>query len=134
MCLSDHDGFEYVLRAGAMDALADVFLWNDRLPGRDSFPERNSEGEKAGFVYLRLFKRISDLRRDHESGIHSDGIRQDHEEEPDRILYFRCTCGSGTGHVYGDLSVDLKQAVAGEAGEGKEKIRAFTEPGEKGGR
>ena len=32
-------------------------------------------------MYLRILKCVSDLRRDHESGIYSDGIRIHHKEE-----------------------------------------------------
>ena len=57
-------------------------------------------------------------------GIYSDGIRIHHKEEPDRVLYLRCTGRSGAGNFYGNLPVDPKQASAGETGESKKKIRA----------
>ena len=72
-------------------------------------------------MYLRILKCVSDLRRDHESGIYSDGIRIHHKEEPDRVLYLRCTGRSGAGNFYGNLPVDPKQASAGETGESKKK-------------
>ena len=80
--------------------------------------------QEGGSVYLRILKCVSDLRRDHESGIYSDGIRIHHKEEPDRVLYLRCTGRSGAGNFYGNLPVDPKQASAGETGESKKKIRA----------
>ena len=88
------------------------------------FSERDSQSQEGGSVYLRILKCVSDLRRDHESGIYSDGIRIHHKEEPDRVLYLRCTGRSGAGNFYGNLPVDPKQASAGETGESKKKIRA----------
>ena len=87
MCLSDHDDLKYVFRAGTVDTLADVFLWNDRISGRNPFSERDSQSQEGGSVYLRILKCISDLRRDHEPGIYPDGIWTHHKEEPDRILF-----------------------------------------------
>ena len=134
MCMSDHDGFEHVFRAGAVDAVANVLVWNDRLSGRNPFSEGNPEGKETGSVHIRIFECISDFRRNHESCVDSDGIRKNYKEKSDRILYFRCTCGSGTGYFYRDFSVDLKQTSAGKTGKSKEKIRAFKETGEKGGK
>ena len=73
MCLSDHDDLNYVFRAGTVDTLADVFLWNDRISGRNPFSERDSQSQEGGSVVFTDSLRFSDLRRDHESGIYSDG-------------------------------------------------------------
>ena len=124
MSLSDHDDLKYVFRAGTVDTLADVFLWNDRISGRNPFSERDSQSQEGGSVYLRILKCISDLRRDHEPGIYPDGIWTHHKEEPDRILYLRCAGRSGAGNFYSDFPVDPKQATAGETGKSKKKIRA----------
>ena len=85
-CLSDHDDLKYVFRAGTVDTLADVFLWNDRISGRNPFSERDSQSQEGGSVYIRNLKYDSDHRRDHESGNKSDGIRIHQKEQPERVL------------------------------------------------
>ena len=44
--LSDHDDLKYVFRAGTLDSVADVLLWNDRISGWNSFSERDSQSQK----------------------------------------------------------------------------------------
>ena len=77
-------------------------------------------------MHLWILKCVPDFWRHYEPGVHSDGLRQDHEKEPDRFLYLRCTCRSGTGNFYRDLSVDLKQTYVRKTGKSKKKIRAVT--------
>ena len=40
--LPDHDDLQYFHGAWTLDTMADVFFWNDWIPGRNSLPERNS--------------------------------------------------------------------------------------------
>ena len=54
MCLSDHDDLKYVFRAGTVDTLADVFLWNDRISGRNPFSARKVDLCIYGFLSVFL--------------------------------------------------------------------------------
>ena len=78
MRLSDHDDLKYVFRAGTLDSVADVLLWNDRISGWNSFSERDSQSQKDRPVYLRISECVSDLWRNYEPGIYPDGLRADH--------------------------------------------------------
>lgn len=58
MCLSDHDDLKYVFRAGTVDTLADVFLWNDRISGRILFQKGILKARKVDlciYGFLSVF-------------------------------------------------------------------------------
>lgn len=58
MCLSDHDDLKYVFRAGTVDTLADVFLWNDRISGRNPFQKGILKARKVDlciYGFLSVF-------------------------------------------------------------------------------
>ena len=107
-----------------MDPVADVLLWSDRVPGRDSVPERDPEGKAAASVRLRVSERVFYLWRHHESSQYPHGVWAHYLEKPDRFLYFRCAGGFGAGDIHGDLSVDLEPPDAGEAGKDQKKVWA----------
>ena len=56
MRLSDHDDLKYVFRAGTVDTLADVFLWNDRISCRDFIPEGDFKSQEVRSLYLWIFE------------------------------------------------------------------------------
>ena len=122
--MHDHDGLKYVLRAGTVDTLADVFLRTDRFPCRYFIPEGHLKSEEDPAVYLRILKRDLYLRRHHESGQHPDELWPDHMEEPDRLLHFRYPGGSGAGDIDSFFPLDIEPTVTGKAGTYQEEVRA----------
>ena len=120
--MPDHDAVQYVYGTGTMDSVADVCVWDDRLSGRNSVSERNSESSQSRSLYIWIFECIPYLWRNHESGKCADGLWNDNMAESSGFLYLRCSGGPGTCFIYGYFSVVPEQTTIGETGTYQEKI------------
>lgn len=102
---SYHADLQHVYGAGSLDTLADVCLWYDRISGRDPVPEGDFKSQEVRSLYLWIFKCLFNLWRHYESCQHPDVLRVHYKKQPDRLLHFRCACGSGTCSLHRDLPV-----------------------------
>lgn len=102
---SYHADLQHVYGAGSLDTLADACFWHDWISGRDPVPEGDFKSQEVRSLYLRIFKCLFNLWRHYEPCQCPHVLRVHYKKQPDRLLHFRCSGGSGTCSFHRDFPV-----------------------------
>ena len=80
-------------------------FWHDWISGRDPVPEGDFKSQEVRSLYLRIFKCLFNLWRHYEPCQCPHVLRVHYKKQPDRLLHFRCSGGSGTCSFHRDFPV-----------------------------